>query len=118
MSTKTKFIFEVYGIGELRIKQRKFQEQVYSIDKSTLVVYESFTSWSQPCSFEVTAKGTLFIKDFKFSFNDIEYKNYTVIKESINGKELVTKGNFSPMLLDNSSGFLRVSNKIIHKHPI
>ena len=118
MSTKTKFIFEVYGEGELKIRQRKFQEQSYVVNKSLTAIYEGFTSWSQPCSFEIIATGTLFIKEFKFSVGEEDYKDYVVIKESINGKELKLKGTFVPMVLHNSQAFLRISTKIIHKHPI
>lgn len=118
MSTKTKFIFDVFGTGELKIRQRKFQEQIYLINKSSTVVYESFTSWSQPCAFELISTGTVYIDNFRFSINDQEYRSYSVIKETVNGKDLHSNGRFIPMLLNNSTGFLRVLTCIVYKHPI
>lgn len=118
MSTKTKFIFDVFGIGELKVRQRKFHEQIYHINKSKTVIYESFTSWSQPCTFELASSGVLYLDNFRFSINDIEYRNYDVIKEIVDGRVLDNKGRFIPIALNNSTALLRILTCIVHKHPI
>lgn len=119
MSTKTNFIFSVYGHGELTIRQRKFSERIYKIDRFQIVTYDGFTSWSQPCSFEFKSKGVLLIKEFTPYVDEKIQADYAVIKQSINKNQLNNVDNkFTPMFCQDSIGFLRVAIKLVNKHPL
>jgi hypothetical protein len=119
MSTKTNFIFSVYGNGELTIRQRKFSERIYKINRFQIVTYDGFTSWSQPCSFEFKSKGVLLIKEFTPYVDETIQADYAVIKQCIDKKQFSNIENkFTPMFCQDSTGFLRIAIKLVNKHPL